>query len=416
MNKNIVIIDEFFPYSNKEPFLESEINYYKNENIFIFSCTANCNMNVRKINNKNIYYTAEKVNKKYYRVFNKMKSVIYSIFSKEFIEDIGLLLRSNKLNLVTIKQLVSFIGVGKRKYYWIKNQLIELGYDKDSEIIFYSYWMHFHCYTAILLKKYFKNSKVVTRCHGFDLYEYRNKFDYIPLRKYITFNVDEIYTISNDGKEYLSQKYHNINDKISISRLGTNDYGYLDSKLSRDILKIVSCSWMTDVKRIHKIVEALEKINDICIEWTHYGDGELYSEIERLCNIKLGDKKNIKYNLRGSVTNKTLIEDYKNREYHLFINVSESEGIPVSIMEAQSFGIPVIATDVGGVPEQIYMYENGYLLNKEFKIEELTQVIRYFANLEDDEYKKYRECSRYTWETKYNAEYNYKEFINKIIL
>jgi len=39
---------------------------------------------------------------------------------------------------------------------------------------------------------------------------------------------------------------------------------------------------------------------------------------------------------------------YASNPVDVFINTSSSEGLPVSIMEAMSFGIPVIATNVGG--------------------------------------------------------------------
>ncbi len=42
---------------------------------------------------------------------------------------------------------------------------------------------------------------------------------------------------------------------------------------------------------------------------------------------------------------------FKENSVDLFINASITEGTPVSIMEAISCGIPIIATDVGGNPE-----------------------------------------------------------------
>jgi glycosyltransferase involved in cell wall biosynthesis len=35
----------------------------------------------------------------------------------------------------------------------------------------------------------------------------------------------------------------------------------------------------------------------------------------------------------------------------VFVNVSQSEGVPLTIMEALSFGVPVVAPRVGGIPE-----------------------------------------------------------------
>ena len=48
-------------------------------------------------------------------------------------------------------------------------------------------------------------------------------------------------------------------------------------------------------------------------------------------------------------------------DFDLFVNMSLSEGIPVSIMEAISFGIPIIATNVGGNAE-IVNDETGVLI------------------------------------------------------
>ena len=52
---------------------------------------------------------------------------------------------------------------------------------------------------------------------------------------------------------------------------------------------------------------------------------------------------------------------YASHAVDAFINVSASEGLPVSIMETQSFGTPVIPTSVGGTPELVTQ-QNGWLL------------------------------------------------------
>lgn len=49
----------------------------------------------------------------------------------------------------------------------------------------------------------------------------------------------------------------------------------------------------------------------------------------------------------GYIANKDLLDWYKTNKPSIFINVSSSEGVPVSIMESMSCGIPTIATDVG---------------------------------------------------------------------
>ena len=59
---------------------------------------------------------------------------------------------------------------------------------------------------------------------------------------------------------------------------------------------------------------------------------------------------------------------------NLFINLSDSEGIPVTIMDAFSVGIPVIARDVGGISE-IVSNQNGVLLSSNGDIEEAQEAL-----------------------------------------
>ena len=83
-------------------------------------------------------------------------------------------------------------------------------------------------------------------------------------------------------------------------------------------------------------------------------------------------------------------------------------------MEAMSFGIPVIATDVGGTSEIVRDGYNGKLLSKDFSIDELSKLILYFINM--DEFSKYNYCNnaRKTWELFFNAEKNYLRFYKEV--
>jgi len=110
--------------------------------------------------------------------------------------------------------------------------------------------------------------------------------------------------------------------------------------------------------------------------------------------------------LHSWMTQEEIFSFYRNQAVTWFVNVSESEGIPVSIMEAMSFGIPVIATNVGGSSEIVRNNKNGYLLEKEFKIATLLECIL-------DRQKEYiikRQEAHRTWREQYQAETNYREF------
>ncbi|MBJ6488818.1 glycosyltransferase, partial [Enterobacter cloacae] len=60
----------------------------------------------------------------------------------------------------------------------------------------------------------------------------------------------------------------------------------------------------------------------------------------------------------GEVSN---VQDYLDKA-DVFMLISNYEGFPISIIEAMKTGLPVIASDVGGVCEAVIDKQNGYLI------------------------------------------------------
>ncbi|SDL28520.1 Glycosyltransferase involved in cell wall bisynthesis [Clostridium cochlearium] len=413
--KYLVIINEKYPYEKGESFMENEIPLINGFNkIYICPCSV-LDFNVtRNIDHSSVKVINIDSSNSFYKKILKLLTYIRSLFNPLVIKEICLLIRNKKISYKTVKSLISFVSFAENRIYRVKKQLDFDGIKKSDKIIFYSYWMDFHSYVAINLRKLYPNSICVSRCHGYDLYEYRNKNNYIPLRKYILQNMNIIFSISVNGKNYLEKNYPKIRKNIIVSRLGTNDYDIREVGLNRKTLKIVSCSWISPVKRVERIVNTLSQIKDINISWTHYGDGVLFEQLREYAKENL--KGNISFDLPGATNNKELMEKYKTKDFHIFVNVSESEGVPVSIMEAMSFGIPVIATDVGGVNEIVIDKYNGLLISKDFKDEDLVKCIREFYNMTQDEYMNYRKNSRLLWEQEYNAKKNYEKFYKSLII
>jgi len=105
---------------------------------------------------------------------------------------------------------------------------------------------------------------------------------------------------------------------------------------------------------------------------------------------------------------------YKNNPIDVFINVSQSEGgNPVSIMEAQSCGIPLIASAVGGNKEIVHE-KVGILLNPDPTSEEIANgIITFMENHELIKERKY--YSKINFEERYNSNKNFPTFIQALI-
>ena len=237
--------------------------------------------------------------------------------------------------------------------------------------------------------------------HGTDLYEER-KAGYIPFRSVLFPTIDHFVFISEDGKKYLTRKYLQWVHNQHLFRLGVPDQG-INPQGKPGVLHLVSCSYMVPVKRIPLLIEALMLI-DMPVKWTHIGSGSQWEEVDRLVK-KL--PQNVEAELMGALKNSEVIEYYRQTPIDIFMNVSESEGVPVSIMEALSFGIPVIATNAGGTGE-IVDEAVGTLLPVAITADELAPaIIQLQQRLQESHL---RQNARNRWKERCNAEQQYTSF------
>ena len=83
------------------------------------------------------------------------------------------------------------------------------------------------------------------------------------------------------------------------------------------------------------------------------------------------------------------------------------------MMEAMSFGVPVLASKVGGTPE-IVDNQNGLLLSEFPNVTNLKKAIYFFYELSDNEFMKKRKKAYSTWKDKFNADKNYNIFVDSV--
>ncbi len=402
MKSKLLILTARWPYGKIETFLENEAPYVSGFD------TVCC-----------MPYQAEGTARAYpekigllapQKKLGRWRALLAFVFSRCFRREFAELLRRRRLSLARIKILLRDGVFVQNRYRMLKKYLAQTASD-DTSLTVYSYWMASDAAAAARLKQQGCRFRLITRCHRFDLYEERSSAFYLPFRSLIFQYTDDIFPIADDGASYLLARYSMLaREKVEVFRLGTIDHGPAPVPNGAEPLRIVSCSNLIPVKRVHLMLDALQETK-IPIVWSHFGDGP---ELEKLKKQAGMLPSHILFRFEGRVDNSALMEWYGEHPVDLFVNTSESEGVPVSIMEAMSFGIPVIATDVGGNSEIVLEDQTGKLLEKEFAPRMLAALIERYAELPHASRSEIRRRVRSFWMSHYSAEKNYANFYRYI--
>lgn len=385
--KNLILITHCFPYGISESFLETEIQILSRnfENIYIIPkikvdlCRViPSNVTVLKPLSNESTSTISSI------VFSLISLVIGLIFGLKKIYDFSYL-KKILIDSFTLGQLLN-------------------EYKFNNELLVYSYWFDELNLSAAFTKLFVPNIKLVSRAHGFDLYRDRLSTLTRAFRKTQLNKTNMIYCVSDEGRRHLVQSYPQFINKYEVSYLGTKALK-LNVTQKPDQFVLITIARLHDIKRPLLYPDTISKIKQN-IKWFHFGSGEMEEQFLSKCNF-LPD--NIEFINYGAQSNSFLIEFLSNHHIDVLINLSKSEGLPVSMMEVLSFGIPIIATDVGGVNEIISNESNGKLIPSSFSHEEFQTALSYtLTNLSRNETA--RKCNIEDWNRKFNAEKNYQDF------
>lgn len=454
MGKRLTLFTNTFPYGAGETFLNEELPFVAKEftqvDIFpLYIPAGGENLTSRTTpDNATVHPPLLKFDHK-----NKKGLVLNGVFTfaplwfavKEFFKERVFLL-GRKLWLWANYLFILRSVMGNKEVMCRVMESVE-----QSDIAYF-YWGDKSALLVPFLKRWLKGKhtpKFVVRFHGSDLYEEAK--GYLPFREMLYKEVDYAVTISENGKEYIEKNYRNQPGNISVSHLGSFYHSdacpnlgapvpsNTDAVDTQGAFNIVSCSNVIELKRVHLIAAAmltLEQdsalaatlkecgINHLC--WTHIGDGPLLEPIKDFIvqnGVERGEERDltpVAFNFLGAIPHNKVIEYYQSHYTDLFVQVSRTEGIPVSIMEALSFGIPVVATNVGGVSEIIPdKCSWGTLVNADITTRELADTIKgwILKSIELPEFETAL-AARKQWEQQWNSRNNYTkfaEFLNDIV-
>ena len=195
---------------------------------------------------------------------------------------------------------------------------------------------------------------------SFDEFQVKNYGFSISLQKKVrSFSIkksDIVVTPSQHLKNFIlnlgfKNKIEIINNGVLIPEENTNIF-------TNDQINITIVSRLVSHKNIEKIIKAISDLNSPLINLNIIGDGPELNQLQKI-SLESNNKDNIIFH--GKLNRDEINHIFLNSD--IYIQASNYEGLPHSLLEAMSYGIPVLCTPVGECKEILGNEDRGYILD-----------------------------------------------------
>jgi glycosyltransferase involved in cell wall biosynthesis len=299
------------------------------------------------------------------------------------------LLQNTNISIGIISNNVFYIREGrnlilKKKFHIstrLKNALLKniFSYQKIYQNLLLEYkpkFLHVHG-TSVLSKKILTLAKklkisIFLSVHGIVAEERK----YWPkLKKYIyglVYGMRENIVLKNADwvvvdtlyvRKFLNKHYNFDKPNLTIIPLGIDEH-WFQIKWEPIENRIITVGGIEVRKGFHYLVEASKLLKDDKIDFKVIICGRIRNQkyyYELTQKIKLYDLGEI-INFKINVSDKELLDEYKKADLFVLPSLEESQGIV--LVEAMAIGMPVVATDAGGIPYIIKNNRNGIIAKK----------------------------------------------------
>lgn len=213
-----------------------------------------------------------------------------------------------------------------------------------------------------ILKTYGINIPVITTLHGTDITLVGRDPSYNPV---VTFSInqsDGVTAVSENLKEdtfahfNISKDIKVIPNFIDLSRFSLKPRDHFKRAIAPEEERIIiHTSNFRKVKRTADVIRIFKKINErIPSKLLMVGDGPERANNERICR-ELEICHDVRFLGKQDAIEEILsVSD-------LFLMPSESESFGLAALEAMACKVPVVATNVGGLPELVTQGESGFM-------------------------------------------------------
>ena len=256
-------------------------------------------------------------------------------------------------------------------YRWLKTIFTIYKLGKNKDLIFVN-----GLGTEATIANIFLNKKIIRKIVGdpvwerayskakisesFDEFQVKNYGFSISLQKKVrSFSIkksDIVVTPSKHLKNFIlnlgfKNKIEVINNGVFIPEENTNIF-------TNDQINITIVSRLVSHKNIEKIIKAISDLNSPLINLNIIGDGPELNQLQKI-SLESNNKDNIIFH--GKLNRDDINHIFLKSD--IYIQASNYEGLPHSLLEAMSYGIPVLCTPVGECKEILGNEDRGYILD-----------------------------------------------------
>lgn len=235
---------------------------------------------------------------------------------------------------------------------------------------------------ALFLKIFYK-IKYINTIHGEEVY-LSKRYHTMPIIKLLVNRSSK--TITNSSGTYKACLDEGIKrEKLGIIPFGVDTEFFKPIQVQKDLetFQILAVGYLIERKGFEYLIKAMKEvlIKHNNVKLNIVGSGPLEGRLKNLI-IKLKLENHIQ--ILNNVPDEKLLELYNSSDLFVLPSIVDSqgntEGLGVVLLEAMACGLPVIGSDIGGIPDIIHDGETGILVSEKNSMDISKAIMKLIEN------------------------------------